>query len=208
MTEWRGDDGKDHIGFIDEEDVYMKLRIDDYPGNSTKLKMFNFKRDKVQAYERTQLAINQGIFTFPASLNARGEIEFEEIDAEGISHIRYEKCNFEESTALIQIDLAKEELVALQKIKRPNGTILFDLSPDAKSRNFHDDRADVIAMICNRLMELRIQDALEVEEKPKTEFKEMFQKANLKTKASQNPLNNRMKSGNPFTQGRHRNRYS
>ena len=70
-----------HIGFIDKEDPYMQLREDDYPGNSEKLKMFNFKRDKVQAYERAQNAINQGLVIFPASLNARNEIEFEEEDA-------------------------------------------------------------------------------------------------------------------------------
>lgn len=207
MNKWIGSDRKEHIGFIDLEDPYMKLREDDYPGNSDKLTMFNFKRDKVQAYERTQMAINQGLFTFPNSLNVRGELEFEEVDAEGISHIRYEKCNFEETASLTQIDLAKEELVGMQKIKRPNGTVAFDLSPDAKSRNLHDDRSDVVAMICNRLMELRIQDALAVEEKPKEDFKEMFNRAkSIKTKASQNPLNAHSQ-GNPFVQKRYGGRF-
>ena len=67
MNEWVGKDRKSHIGFIDKEDPYMQLREDDYPGNSEKLKMFNFKRDKVQAYERAQNAINQGLVIFPAS---------------------------------------------------------------------------------------------------------------------------------------------
>lgn len=201
MNKWVGSDRKEHIGFIDLEDPYMKLREDDYAGNSTKLIMFNFKRDKVQAYERTQMAINQGLFTFPNSLNVRGELEFEEVDAEGISHIRYEKCNFEEAASLTQMDLAKEELVSMQKIKRPNGTISFDLSPEAKSRNGHDDRSDVVAMLCNRLMELRIQDALAVEEKPKEDFKQMFQKTNtIKTKAAQNPLTRNKE--NPFMKRR------
>ena len=52
MNEWIGKDRKMHIGFIDKEDPYMQLREDDYPANSDKLKMFNFKRDKATAYER------------------------------------------------------------------------------------------------------------------------------------------------------------
>ena len=57
--------------------------------------------------------------------------------------------------SLAQIDLLKEEVVAMQKTKRPNGTIVFELSPDAKQRNFHDDRVDCCAMLGNFIMELR-----------------------------------------------------
>ena len=64
----------------------------------------------------------------------------------------------------------------MQKQKRPNGTIVFELSPDAKQKNMHDDRVDCVAMMCNHLMELRAQEVLALEEKPKTEFKEMFAK--------------------------------
>ena len=35
-----------------------------------------------------------------------------------------------------------------------------------------DDRADVFCMICDRLMELRAQEALTLEEKPVTDFKD------------------------------------
>ena len=35
-----------HIGFIDENDPYMALRADDYPGNAKNLKIFNFKKEK------------------------------------------------------------------------------------------------------------------------------------------------------------------
>ena len=66
------------------------------------------------------------------------QIEFEEEDAEGNLHIRYEKADNDELASLVQLDLTKEELIAMQKIKKPNGTLQFDLSPDAKSKNFHD----------------------------------------------------------------------
>lgn len=190
LNDWVGSDGKRHLGLIDEEDPYMKLRIDDYPANIKKLQLFNFKRDKVQAYERTQAAINQGLVMFPKSLNVRNEMEIEETQADGTITLRYEKVSFDEMNSLIQLDLLKEEAVAMQKYKKPNGTIQFDLSPDAKQKNFHDDRIDTLAMMCNHLMELRAQEVLTLEEKPKTEFKEMFAKQKSVNKSnSSNPFN-------------------
>ena len=52
MSPWEGKDGKYHLGFIDVEDPYMKLREDDYLGNARNLKLFNFKRQKETAYTR------------------------------------------------------------------------------------------------------------------------------------------------------------
>ena len=123
MNEWLDDKGKSHLGMIDENDPYMKLRLDDYPANAKNLRLFNFKRDKVQAYERAQAAINQGLIMFPKSLNVRNEMEFEEVGADGMTQIRYEKVSFDEKVSLIQLDLMKEELIATQKYKKPNGTI-------------------------------------------------------------------------------------
>ena len=197
LNEWVDREGKRHLGLIDEEDPYMKLRMDDYPANINKLQLFNFKRDKVQAYERTQAAINQGLVMFPKSLNVRNEMEIEETASDGTVSLRYEKVSFDEMNSLVQIDLAKEEIVAMQKQKRPNGTIVFELSPDAKQKNMHDDRVDCVAMICNRLMELRAQEALTLEEKPHTAFKDMLEK-----KIAQGSKNNNTfgKAGgaNPF----------
>ena len=68
MKEFIGPDGMLHRGWIDLEDPYMSIRADDYPGNCDKLTMFNFKRDKVNAYERTQSAVNQGLVIFPNSI--------------------------------------------------------------------------------------------------------------------------------------------
>lgn len=202
LNEWTDKEGKMHLGLLDEEDPYMKLRADDYPANIRKLQLFNFKRDKVQAYERTQAAINQGLVMFPKSLNARNELEIEETLTDGTITMRYEKVTFDEKNSLIQIDLAKEEVVAMQKQKRPNGTIVFELSPDAKQKNMHDDRVDCVVMICNRLMELRAQEALELEEKPHSDFKEMFAKYhNRKPNSNTNPFASKQGT-NPFANRR------
>ena len=198
LNEWKDKSGKLHLGLIDKEDPYMKLREDDYPANVEKLQLFNFKRDKTLAYERAQAAINQGLIMFPKSLNVRNEMEFEEVGADGMTQIRYEKVSFDEMSALIQIDLMKEEIIGMQKQKRPNGTIVFDLSPDAKSRNMHDDHVDCVTMAANYLMLKRAERALALEDKPKDGFKELFGKmggSKVKTNNS-NPFANR--GANPF----------
>jgi hypothetical protein len=197
MNEWLDDKGKSHLGMIDENDPYMKLRLDDYPANAKNLRLFNFKRDKVQAYERAQQAVNQGLVMFPKSLNAKDEMEIEETDTDGNLTMRYEKVSFDEKVSLVQLDLMKEELIATQKYKKPNGTIQFDLSHEAKQKNMFDDRADVFCMICDRLMELRAQEALTLEEKPVTDFKDALGRFRGNKKVSENPFNNRSKA-NPF----------
>lgn len=196
MNEWVGKDRKTHLGFIDKNDPYMSLREDDYPANATNLRMFNFKRDKVQAYERAQNAINQGLVIFPSSLNARNEIEFEETQSDGSVRIRYEKADGDELASLVQMDLLKEELIAMQKVKKPNGTVQFELSADAKSKNYHDDRADCVAMLLDRLMEIRANEALVIE-KPKEDFKKVFSSRPMQKKS--NPFGS---GPNPFFKGR------
>lgn len=186
MREWIGDDDKRHLGLIDLQDEYMKVREDDYPANIEKLRMFNFKRDKVRAYERAQSAINQGLAIFPNSLNARGELEFEDVDADGNVVIRYEKMDQKEINSLVQMDLAKEELIAMQKIKKQNGTVQFELSQEAKSKDFHDDRADCIAMILDRLMELRADEALQTTKKEE-DFSKVYSRGRV-NKKNKNPF--------------------
>ena len=82
----------------------------------------------------------------------------------------------------------------MQKIKKPNGTIQFDLSPDAKSKNFHDDRADCVAMLCSYLMELRAKDKMSSYTQEKKDYSSLLTQ---KMKTSHNN-NNRFGGINPF----------
>lgn len=194
MNEWLGNDGMLHRGFIDKDDPYMALRAEDYPGNSSNLTLFNFKRDKVTAYERAQNAISQGLVIFPSSLNVRGELEIEEKDANGDSFIKYEKVDKKDLDVYVQMDLLKEELVGMQKIER-NKNIFFELSAESKSKGLHDDRVDCAVMILNRLMEIRAEEALETTKKS-SDFSKIFNRSKEVKKKSNNPFD---KLGtNPF----------
>jgi len=159
----------------------MQLRQDDYPSNADNLLMFNFKRDKVQAYQAMQDLINMGVLIFPKSLNSRYELEFEETTVDGDPTIRYEKVDNVSMDALIQIDLMKEEICGFTKVTKPNGTVQFETSADAKSKGVQDNRADAACQIAFILMQLRAAEALD-KERPGSDFGKMFSSVNHKPK--------------------------
>lgn len=203
MNEWTSsydNHKKIHRGFIDKTDPFMHLREDDYPGNAENLMMFNFKRDKVEAYQNLQDLINQGLLIFPKSLNTRYEIEFEEENADGEPVIRYEKVDRESMEALIQIDLLKEEICGFTKTKKDNGTVIFETSKEGKSRGLEDNRADTLAQIAFVIMKLRTADALD-KDQPTSDFGKVFigkkkQQNNHRREKPVNPFIT--KAGNPF----------
>ena len=173
------------------EDKYLKLERDKFPGACDKLTMANFTGKKVEMYQACQDMINQGLVMFPKSLNLRLEMEFEEIDSEGNLQIICERMNSEEIATLVEFDMMKEELVAMQKTKQ-GSTVKFDLLPSKKLENMHDDRSDVCAMLCWQLYLLRKDDILHVDRKTDG-FSKLF-KHGLPSQA------NRFSSGkiNPF----------
>ena len=195
LTDFIGKDNRNHRGFIDKTNEYMALRADDYPAASEILHLFNFKRDKIAAYDAMASAINQGLVIFPASLNVRNELEFEETREDGSMYMRYEKPTLEEMDVLIQMDLLKEEVLGMQKSKRTNGNVVIEQTPEAKQNNLHDDRVDCLAMLCYRLMQLRADEALDVEKKVE-DFSKLFNNAKSRTK-NNNPFYTKNK--NPFS---------
>lgn len=192
LKDWKGPDGKIHLGFIDLNDKYLKLERDKFPGASDKLTMANFTGQKIEMYQACQDMINQGLVMFPKSLNLKLEMEFEEIKDDGTINIICERMNSEEVKTIVEFDMMKEELVAMQKIKQ-GSTIKFDLLPSKKAENMHDDRADVCAMLCWQLSKLRKDELLEVDRKTDG-FKKLFDHG---LKKQTNIFNN---SSNPFLQ--------
>lgn len=172
LKEWEGKDRRIHRGLIDKTDKYMQAREEDYPDASDVLLLCNFTKDKVSMYEATQSLINQGCVIFPKSVNIRGELEYESFDAEGNIKVTNVKVNHDELDALIQFDLAKEELIGMEKLKKDT-KISFKTNHAKELQGMHDDRADVIAMMCYELSKLRIEDTLGID-KPKKDFSKLF----------------------------------
>lgn len=202
MNEWTGKDKKLHRGFIDLEDPYMSPRSDDYPNNAENLTMFNFKKNKVLAYEAAQDMINQGLVIFPKNMNARGEIEFTETQLDGSISVKCVKASQEDFLILTEVELMKEELIGMEKTKNSqSGAISFDTSHEMKMKGLHDDRSDCVAMACWYLAKIRAEARLHVD-KTESDFKKFFNRSNsnLNKRASmfvdENPFKNL--GSNPF----------
>ena len=195
LKNWKGNDGREHMGLIDLEDKYLKEEKNNFPSAINKLTLANFTADKVKMYTACQDMINQGLVIFPKSLNLKNEMEFEYFDNDNNLIIKTERLDTKEVKSITEIDLLKEELVAMQKTI-VNGTTRFDTLPSKKNQGMHDDRADCCAMICKFLADLR-KDSLLKTAKPKTDgFNKLFQHGKKLGQSQQNRMNNGM--ANPF----------
>ena len=134
--------GYTKAGFI-RQAIKEKMERDNYPGASTKLTMANFTGQKVEMYQACQDMINQGLVMFPKSLNLRTEMEFEVEDDEGNVQIVLERMDSDEIPPLVEFDMMKEELIAMQKIKQGN-SIKFDLLPSKKAENMHKQHCALV----------------------------------------------------------------
>jgi hypothetical protein len=106
--------------------------------------MVSFTKYKTEIYTECQNMINQGLVMFPKSLNLKGEMEFEEEQPDGTIKIITERMNSDEIKSLVEIDLLKEELVAMQKTQN-GSTIKFDLLPSKKLENMHKIHCALVA---------------------------------------------------------------
>ena len=192
--------GVPHVGIIDMEDKYCQEERDKFPEAKDILTLANFKRDKVTMYEAAMDALNQELIIFPKDSNGRGEMEFEETDEEGRVTYKYEKLNSEQMRAIVEIEMLKYELMAMEKTKNTStNKINFDLMPSKKSEGLHDDRADCMAMLCHYLMQLRAKNRMSQYNKAKADHSKLLegrQQINQSRFGGSNPFLDR--GSNPF----------
>ena len=194
LKDWVGSDKKKHMGLIDLNDKYLLEERNKFPSAIDKITMANFTADKVKMYTDCQDMIDQGLVMFPKSLNYNNEMELEQVDEDGKVTFIYEPMNEDEVKALTEIDLLKEELIGMQKIKN-NGVIRYDTLASKKALGMHDDRSDCCAMACHLLAQLRRENLLDVDIRQDNQFAKLFSH----TKASIRKQSNKFNDGaNPF----------
>ena len=196
LPNWLDDKGKEHFGIIDKKDKYTKEIMDRFPAAVDILTLANFTRDKVVFYEDTQDALNQGLVIFPKSLNSRQEMEFERLTDKGEIEYYFSKLDKKEVESIVEIDVLKYELMAMQKTKNTQtGRVSFDTIPSKKNEGMHDDRADCLAMACHYLMNKRRTERLNVP-REKTDFSKILTQKNQITTTNKNPFS---ATNNPFS---------
>jgi hypothetical protein len=165
MEDWEDNQGHKHRGLIDKE--ASAEHVASYPNAVDKLKLISPKKYKVEMYDDFIELLNLGLIEFTENYDMKGYLslpqegkEIEEIDEitkekKKVKSIDYKQYNlsWDEELALKQIDLAKEELIAIRR-QGDDINYKYELPPDKKSK-MHDDRAYTFIMLAWHLKNLR-----------------------------------------------------
>lgn len=154
-------DGVKHRGLIDN--IEMKEYSSRFPNAYPALRLMSPTKWKVTMFNNALEMFNLNLISFTEAYDNKGFITITEEDKknkdEQIS--KSYDLSFEEELALINIDLLKEEVIAMCKYENPNGGVRWDISDDKKwTTSGFDDRAYCFAMAGHYLWELRHKDTL------------------------------------------------
>ena len=181
MLPWTDRDGIEHAGIIDLTDDTAKEQAEKFRQSKDICRIIEPRKWRTTMFgECAEMIINDYLI-FPMPVPKRGVWEK---DGEKL------ELSKEELRALLEIDLMKEELVAIVKTKTPSGDIKYGLPPD-KARRFHDDRAYTCVLAAHHLAQLRREEILGSAE-PTINMDVLFS-----NRVFQNPQNKQ--SSNPFS---------
>lgn len=161
MEDWVDSKGVKHKGLIDKE--FSEEHIKKFPNAINKLKLISPQKHRTEMFDAMVEMIGLDLVSFPMEYDMKGHITlFEDIkDKDGVIEqvSKMYKLSQEEELALKNIDLAKEEVVNIHKIKSSTGRITYQLPPEKKNK-MHDDRAFCLSMLCWFLQQLRRDDVI------------------------------------------------
>lgn len=149
MEDWKDSQGSPHKGLIDK--VESEEYIHKFPNAINKLKLMSPHKYKKSMFEALIEIINLDLMDFPEAYDGRDYIYLR--NKENDEDKKYD-LSFDEKLSLIQIDLAKEELVNIYRYEGTNGNCRYDLASE-KANKMHDDRAYCLAMLAWYLQQLR-----------------------------------------------------
>ena len=132
---WTDKEGVVHRGVIDTEDERYNELKDIFP-QAVKgvIRFLNAKKYKNDMFAEAVDMMQQDLIKFPMPLPGNGKIE---INGKKVTLTK------EEIRAIAEIDLMKEEMIAIVKSKSTSGNVSYNLSIDKSIRMPHDDRASV-----------------------------------------------------------------
>ena len=136
LEDWFDEHGNLHRGLIDMEDEAYKDKAFKFP-NAIRgvLRLWNSQKYKATMFGEATELMRQNLIIFPCPLPGSGKLELDDG--------REVVLTDDEFRALVEMDVMKEEIVAIKKMKTPAGNIKFELAPD-KATGAHamnDDRA-------------------------------------------------------------------
>ncbi|HYK73844.1 MAG TPA: terminase [Pseudoneobacillus sp.] len=150
LEDWVDQNGISHRGLIDTNHDEYKTYIPKYPNAVNKLTLISPQKYKKEMFEALIEMMNLNLISFTEAYDHKGILT---IPLENGEANRY-KLTDEEILSLVNMDIAKEELVSIYSFKSSNGNVRYDLPPD-KQNKIGDDRAYTIAMLAWYLQQLR-----------------------------------------------------
>lgn len=150
LEDWKDSNGINHRGLIDKNHDEYKVHASKYPNAVDKLTLISPQKYKKEMFEALIEMMNLNLISFTESYDHKGVLNIPLENGEVKNH----KLTDEEINSLINIDIAKEELVSIYAFKSSNGNVRYDLPPDKQSK-IGDDRAYTIAMLAWYLQRLR-----------------------------------------------------
>lgn len=174
---WTDENGKKHPGMYDEEDEYSVLWSEPYRKSciSGCLKVVEPSKYRNAMFEAAKLLVPQGSIKFSPKCPKFDTLVFEDGTEKKLSKA--------EINSLIQMDLMKEEIISIVKIKNPTGRITYQLPPEKRGK-MHDDRNYVFVMCCWEIKNLR--DNEEYGDGVALDYSVMFDDSKNKTTSSDN----------------------
>ncbi len=97
-----------------------------------------------------------GVIRFPYEYDGRDFVKIKKSESKDEEEFEEYELSDDEKLALVNIDLMKQEITAIEKISnKENTSVTYALSSEAVRKNYHDDRAYVLILLAHRLYELR-----------------------------------------------------
>lgn len=152
MASYTDENGVKHVGVYDSkfnpdvDDVgtsYQNMHRDKFPEAVDCLQAVDPRKYRTEMFGALTSMITQDYIEFPPSLPSRGEIENED----GSVY----KLSLEETRALLEFDLLKDEAVRMQQTKLTTGEVKYAM-PSGKD---HDDRVYCLALFASYLANMR-----------------------------------------------------
>jgi hypothetical protein len=156
LEDWKDSNGISHKGLIDATHDEYQTYISKYPNAVDKVRLLSPKKYKTEMFEALVEMMKLDLISFTENYDYKGELIFNNEEGKTTRH----KLTPEEELSLVNIDIAKEELVSIYSFRSTNGSVRYDLPPD-KQNKIGDDRAYTIAMLAWYLQQLRRQNITE-----------------------------------------------
>lgn len=184
IPDWKDAAGNTHRGMVDAEDEFSTTQYKKFPHACNCVRLIEPTKFKSIMYTAMSEMMQQDLIELPPSLPRDGIMHFEDDTSKTLTS--------EETRALLEIDLMKEEVMAIQKKKTAAGNIVYSLPP-SKEKKMHDDRAYCLAMFGWVLSEKR-REMFKIKEKNTATYADYLASVRAPAKNA-NPWGAR---GNPF----------